>query len=388
MAKDLSTSDIRSLLQDALNQGLRAKEAAWIRDVYPMSGRVVYRLEQTDPYKELALYERNYMITFDSNDAVSVTLTDPVQVMQVTSYEPVVKSKAAFSAQPGGKSMVGKIFAVGEYPDKDFALTLEEAIAAQAAFAAPVSLTIEHIDSPLNGKLGSLTSFTVSETGDLIGTATVPDWVSGVLGTEFAISTEWNRDTKQLVGASIVLDPRVADAKLAAMSASFAQASRVGDPTRKEETDMDKKIVIMKKLWEKVDQATFTEDEKAAVEAELAGADPVQFARSEREIGAEAAALGLKADSFVDAALAENRITPAGKDALRRLFCASVRADAAGNACFSTDGALVVGDQTTALKEFVASLPQHKFTSDSKAEFSIEESDATKDEVEGLKKYL
>lgn len=52
---------------------------------------------------------------------------------------------------------VGKIFECGDYPDKAFSLTEEEATAAAAAFT-PVPLDLEHLPTVLDGKLGRLVS--------------------------------------------------------------------------------------------------------------------------------------------------------------------------------------------------------------------------------------
>jgi len=71
----------------------------------------------------------------------------------------------------------GKLFHVGEFPDKDFTLTADEMAAAVAAFS-PVDVDIEHVPSVLSGKLGRLESVKIDPDGKtLLGTVALPSWL-------------------------------------------------------------------------------------------------------------------------------------------------------------------------------------------------------------------
>jgi hypothetical protein len=83
--KELSQSDIYSLLSTAIRQGRSASsiDSPWVRDVYDTY--LVY--SDTDG----KLYQRSYEIDAVTED---VTLGDPVEVVQVTSYAPVARTSS------------------------------------------------------------------------------------------------------------------------------------------------------------------------------------------------------------------------------------------------------------------------------------------------------
>lgn len=115
----------------------------------------------------------------------------------------------------------GKIFEVGDYPDKEFALDEAEADAAIAAFA-PVQADYEHRKGPLDGKLGRLTRVW-REGRSLFGEVELPDWLDAALAdTGRKISLAWSHaPQKRIVGWGWVRTPRVTDATLfAAFSAA------------------------------------------------------------------------------------------------------------------------------------------------------------------------
>lgn len=123
----------------------------------------------------------------------------------------------------------GKVFEAGEYQDKDFAITPEEMLAAVADFA-PVPVDLEHLPTPLDGKLGELRSIDIGDDGwSLMGTVALPKWLDAALeGTERKVSATWDKATKTLQGLALVRNPRVSDA---ALMAAFAvdEAVREGD---------------------------------------------------------------------------------------------------------------------------------------------------------------
>jgi hypothetical protein len=116
----------------------------------------------------------------------------------------------------------GKVFEAGDYPDKSFSLTSEELRAAVAAFE-PVPIDLEHMSTPLDGKLGTLTSVEMGDDGfSLFGTVALPAWLDALLeGTGRKVSATWDRTTKTLLGLALVNTPRITDA---ALMAAFAAA--------------------------------------------------------------------------------------------------------------------------------------------------------------------
>lgn len=109
----------------------------------------------------------------------------------------------------------GTIFRCGNYADKQFELTPDQARAAIAAFT-PVPVDLEHIPTVLSDRLGTLESVQMHADGEtLIGTVALPSWLDALLGDdERKVSATWNRATKQLAGLAIVRTPRVSDAAL------------------------------------------------------------------------------------------------------------------------------------------------------------------------------
>lgn len=115
----------------------------------------------------------------------------------------------------------GKLFEIGNFVDKQFQLDKSELLAAVEAFTAPVPVDMEHIESPLSGKLGELVSVEASDDGtELHGIVALPKWLDNVLD-ERKVSTTWLRDKKILTGLALVRNPRVSDA---ALMAAFSAA--------------------------------------------------------------------------------------------------------------------------------------------------------------------
>lgn len=119
----------------------------------------------------------------------------------------------------------GKLFELGDYPDKEFALTEEEADAAIAAFE-PCAVDMEHVPTVLDGKLGQVLAVE-REGRDLLGVVALPAWLDGVLAEgERKVSCTWDRATKRLIGLALVRSPRVPDA---ALLSAFNGSSGAGD---------------------------------------------------------------------------------------------------------------------------------------------------------------
>lgn len=125
----------------------------------------------------------------------------------------------------------GLIFQVGNYPDKKFSLTQEEADRAIANFT-PVQGDLEHTPTVLSGNLGIMRQ--IRRDGNAIfGTADVPTWLDNILkGSASSISCAWDRSTKALKGWGWTLDPRIEGAALMSAFAEFSrtQGSTVNTP--------------------------------------------------------------------------------------------------------------------------------------------------------------
>jgi len=122
----------------------------------------------------------------------------------------------------------GKVFEVGEFPDKGFSLTAEEAAAAVASFA-PVPANLEHRQTVLDGRLGDLVEVKLADDGKtLLGTLLEPKWLADLLPNGARkVSLEWDKAKKQIVGIAHVLSPRIADAAVFNAYAQFAKGETV-----------------------------------------------------------------------------------------------------------------------------------------------------------------
>ncbi len=126
----------------------------------------------------------------------------------------------------------GLVFEAGDYDDKRFSLSPEEMLAAVAEFQ-PVPLSIEHIPTVLDNKLGRLASVMIDpdDPWRMLGTAELPKWLDDLLEAgERKVSCNWDRATKRITELALVRSPRVADAALLSAFAQFAgQRHSAGD---------------------------------------------------------------------------------------------------------------------------------------------------------------
>lgn len=226
MSTELSNNDIRQLLTQTINKDRKSGESGyWVRDVY--STYFIY-----EDYSESSLYKRTYVIDQETN---IVTLGEAEQVVERTTYEPLVKTGSfslplegdtTFSTGADGEEYVvrwGKIFETGKWPDKKFSLNEEEMKEAVADFS-PVPVDLEHTSTPLDGKLGQLEAVKVAEDGKtLMGGVAFPKWLNTALGnTAIKVSCTWDRATKKLAGIALTNNPRISDAALMSAFADFA----------------------------------------------------------------------------------------------------------------------------------------------------------------------
>jgi len=111
----------------------------------------------------------------------------------------------------------GKIFEVGDYPERDFCLSEAEMQHAVRDFE-PLPIKLQHVDTPLDGKLGMLESLRVAGS-TLLGRARLPCWLDRLVPDK-RVSCGWDRATKRLTELSLVTEPRITDAVLYAAGAA------------------------------------------------------------------------------------------------------------------------------------------------------------------------
>lgn len=242
----------------------------------------------------------------------------------------------------------GKLFETGEYPDKQFSLSESELEAAVAAFV-PVKNNLEHTRTVLDSQLGEVRS--VERRGkELFGAVAIPGWLDRLVGASpLKVSLEWARDSKQIVGNALVLNPRIPDAQLVA---AFAAA------TEKEQSIMS--------FVEKI-KAFFTGD-KLPSEEELkavftAATQPTGFT-VESLAGLQRQLLQSQAEAWFNTLLTANQVLPAEKANAIALFTQAALTDAGNTVCFAEDGALKEGAMLAAVKASFASRPQHHLTTE------------------------
>jgi len=133
----------------------------------------------------------------------------------------LLQARFSNNPPPGYKRREGPVFMLGDYPNKQFSLSAEEADAAIARFQ-PVQGDVEHMPTVLSGHLGILRR--VWRDGQtLFGAADVPEWLDNILdGTKSGISLAWERAEKDIKGWGWTLDPAI---KVAKLTTAFSNAT-------------------------------------------------------------------------------------------------------------------------------------------------------------------
>ena len=398
---ELSHNDTRDKVAAAL--GI---DGYWIHDLYgdDAAGTAIHRkikLAGKDYEDDGKLYSTPYTI---ANGAV--TLGDHTEVTRRTVYEPVVKMTADFSCDVAPESVTetvlysGKVFQTGEYPDKDFALSDDEAMQAVAAFT-PVSNDYEHHDGFLDGKLGTLKRVW-KQGADLYAEMEIPKAIRDLAGTTLQASLTWARDTKKILGCALTSTPRITDATLTA--AFTAHSPQKEFPmslydkiktlfTGKEPTEAEITAVLKadpelaasfaanldfptnvggdgkKAIAKEPDEDDETEDEKAerlakrkaAKQAKMTASAPAPAPVVEDPVitGLKASQLRTNAEAMFSDSLGKGKVTPAAQAPFVALYSALHKADNAGIVTFSTDGSLKNGEGVKALADFMAVLPDN-----------------------------
>lgn len=382
MANKLSYNDIRALLSIAL-RGTSKTADFWICDL--TTTRVIYQDYQSDRY-----YSRSYSIDAKTN---AVTLGKAEEVRQRTTYETV--APASFNLEPDSATTgelvlrSGKLFEIGDYPDKQFSLDLDEAQQAIAAFY-PVPVDLEHRSTPLDGKLGQLQHVALADDNrTIVGTVALPKWLDEALGDAARrVSLTWNRATKTIAGIALTNTPRVADAALFA-AFSDATGETIPTPTFTEEPDrmettpaqkparFPRLQALIASLLPSGSQdaaaslvAAFADEEPAAQPANdqaaaFSQAATEQIAQLQQQLAAERRQrIENDAAAFATEQIAANKATPAEREALVAAFAQAATDDQAhGLVTFSdADGNTGSRSRQDGLRAIYDARPAHQLT--------------------------
>lgn len=396
---ELSFSEIESLVRAALVKAHAGASYAYCRDVYPAA--VIYSVEipsgnssKTDPGNGV-YYKRSFALT-EGESGYEVTLGKVETVTTTREYKTVKAfSLTKFSEGEGDYiEYPGTIFEAGDYPDKGVTFTPEDLIAAAAAFT-PVDNDLEHRETLLSGKLGSLSDVQAVDNGNrLVGMVRIPKWFhalnKGEDGKPLPIGVSLAYDAnKRIVGNALTLSPRIKSAQVAAAFTEFVgkrnsgrdqkdlqqvhdTAVRLGAVCGSEYTahpPKEKKTPM--KLGEFISRL-FSGGGNVDLDQEIdTGGAPATttFANPETDrLKAENAALRaqqLKAEAvkFTDELTRDRRILPAQAEGIQALFVQAAADDAtAGVATFSNEGAFTPGDRVKALRSIWTAAPQHSLT--------------------------
>lgn len=267
--------------------------------------------------------------------------------METLSY-PTIFNKGHEVSETGMVIRNARIFAVGKYPDKGLEVTTEDLDKlvesfqpqpvgfsvkedvfnhnAQEATAFNAPINIEHMKTPLDGHIGSLTK--VWRDGDyLMGTCEIPKFISDVIDKtgNSSVSIEVNRDFSAIKALAMTMTPRVATAAIfntvgdslvqnrasledvsAMLSALFGREA-VTMPDTKPETKTGETNVV-----------TMSATELDALKATAAKATDLEVKFN----AAQAEARKERAFSRYDSLLRAGKVVPAQKDSMIAILSA------------------------------------------------------------------
>lgn len=214
-------------------------------------------------------------------------------------------SAATVQTEGGFVLRTGKVFEVGDYPDKEFSLSDQEADTAVSTFA-PVNANLEHRESLVDGYIGGLKRLW-KDGKELFGEIAIPQWLDAIArdrGEPVKPSLEWDRDSKKVVGIAYTLSPRISDA---ALMAAFSLYNDKGAADNAPERKAPVKFPALTALFRK---AGATDEEIAAASKELEPtpatppanfSETVEFKAMQATIDAQKTALAELSARFADA---------------------------------------------------------------------------------------
>lgn len=355
----LSFDQIRDAVRTAIKAGRPKNDYVYMRETYP--GYAIYEYESQAGQSQL------YRVAYSIDDTGKVTLQQAELVQEVRTYEPVkvaAYSLASFSDDKDGYVIrTGKVFELGDYPDKDFSLDEEEADTVTVPEFSPVYNDFEHRETLPSKKkaLGQLVS--VFRRGkDLIGSVRIPVWLNNMLdpGEALQVSLEFDRESKRIIGNAITLNPRIPDAALmAAFNDSRSGGSVMKDKEQGRIARMAAAVVaavtaVFSGEPEIEDVGDGNGNAKPGDDALKAQVDQLQQQVADltkKPSGNEAGATAEQAaKAFAAGLLAEGKLEPGEVEDFTASFCQAAADDNAGKAMFSADGSLNEGDRLARLK--------------------------------------
>lgn len=226
----------------------------------------------------------------------------------------------------------GKIFEAGDYPDKQFSLTADEAAKAVLNFR-PVPINLSHTPTVLDGKLGQLAEVAFHSDGKtILGGASLPKWFDDLLDDDTRkVSCEWDRNEKRVVGLAVTPNPRVNDAVL------MAAFSKTEEPP-KETLEMPVELNEQEQGWFKTMLSKFGKEEEPPKEKPAPKAEPQESADAKFYREQFEASLRTRSAAFADELIKEGRLAPADKPKFSALHADLARADLSQKATFSENG--------------------------------------------------
>ena len=258
----------------------------------------------------------------------------------------------------------GKVFEVGDYPDKAFAIT-EAELAERIDRFGGVDLDLEHsrFHDLLGHRLGRLVRIWLNGR-EAIGRLSIPRWLHDLCGGNLQTSLTFD-STKDIVGCALTLNPRIPDAQVAAAFTAFHQI-----PTE----------ISMRPLKDRL-RSLFGKAPEAVAEA---GIDPTELDRIEfaeptptldpaienqlaefkatndRLISGQ---LHTQATLFAEDLIRSAKAVPSQRDSLISLYRSAALADGKGTVRFAESGSLVDGANLSALRQlFSEAVPHTPFT--------------------------
>ncbi len=336
----------------------------------------------TFPDESVPAFKGSYKRTYAIDENNKITLGNPVQGIMRRVFEPIIVA-AAFSLEQATVEFTdadvihtGKVFEVGEYPDKGFSLTEAEADDAIAAFT-PVANDLEHQPTLLSGKLGQLRK--VWRDGkNILGQVALPKWLNDQLGDDpLKVSLAWAKDSKRIIGNALTLNPRVKDAQLiAAFTAATTPEGGPGTMPKPKWFERLASLFSDKKLPEGLEDfdpeaVTFKEDSDgdkptkpgvtppAPAPTQPAAPSAEFTALRDENAGLKANALKNAAETFFAEALQASKVVPAERASLVAMFVQAAKDDSAGVAAFSADGVLQEGPRVKVLRDMLAARPAY-----------------------------
>jgi len=366
-----SFDEIQTLVRNAIRATLPVGTYTWINDCY--DDHAVFAVET--PSQGTAYFRVDYTI----DDSGLVSLGQSEEVRKRTEWETVVHASVfQFSApvlQADGTYLIdGKIFECGDYPDKGFSLTEVEADAAIEAFeAAPVE--IEHLPNIFTTEdkfnIGSLEKIYRSGK-EIFGTFRFSAWVGTALkGVKPKISLGWQSFPKKITEASLVLNPRIVDAKL---NAAFSQVriSRTGASMNAIQRFLasirglsEEDIAKFNQLPETTPTSPPTPDLTAAIDAAVAKAVTPLIEQFKAVAPTPATDIQTEAAiaNFEEFLKASKRVAPAQFPTFKEMYRSALTDDGGGAIQFA-QGRPFEGTRTQHIRDLVNGMPELSLTTE------------------------